>query len=562
MSNEGDRRAPGATRIPFEALVEVSPSMGPAFEAQAVDVSDEGMHMRTAYLPDLGQPLMCRFDAGSAGTVSASGEVLWRQEGERGGEFGMRFVDLDAESADALGRIVRIAQPQGECDGAPAKVIQSSGSKVRLHIEGLGFPMRARVKDATRKELTVGNELGFLQVGKQLELEDAETGEKRPASIDRVEVEIDPESRVPRLVVGLRYDDEADSVPISPEQHEELHADAPKDSTPEPSVMDSEDDEEASAKPAAPEKKGATREVDEESNQLKSAFARNAAKVTPALVGFAKRARATAGVLMAKHKQRSAEAPQKRTTAPPPAGGLHAAGRKVVRAAELVAAPKTRLDTKRKVAIGAGAGLAVVLAFAAMHKSPKAQTAAQDKPVTTEATAAAAQPPPTLPEPAPLPVQTAPPPPQPVATAPAPQGDDSEEQHHAKRVHVAPFGNGGVAHGNVLRLKMDGTIENINGATQPDGFSVSIPGRRALEPAGPLASRDARLASIKVTNDQGGASLDVAFKDGVPKYLVRAKGDTLEIILAAPGKIGGEEKSPAPSHASAQAPRHHGHTKK
>ena len=34
--------------------------------------------------------------------------------------------------------------------------------------------------------------------------------------------------------------------------------------------------------------------------------------------------------------------------------------------------------------------------------------------------------------------------------------------------------------------------------------------------------------------------LDVAFKDGVPSYLVRAKGDTLEIILAAPGRVGRE----------------------
>jgi len=543
MSNEGDRRATGATRIPFEALVEVSPSLGPSFEAQAVDVSGEGMHLRTAYLPEVGQPLMCRFDAGSAGGVNASGEVVWREEGERGGEFGMRFVDLDDHSVETLSHMV----------GVREKVIQPSGAKVRLHIEGLGFPMRARVKDASRKELTVGNELGFLQVGKQLELEDAETGEKRPAAIDRVEVEIDPESRVPRLVVGLRYSDEPESMPIAraeqPEEREELEEEMPpKDSTPEPSVMESEpamdsDEDESHGEMQA------KREIDEESNKLKSAFARNAAKVTPAILGFAKRAKATAGVLWANRKQRAAaEAPQKRTTAPPPAGGLHASGRKVVRATDVVATPKSRLDTKRKVAIGAGAGLAVVLAFAALHKTPKTQ-AAQDKPVATDATAVAAQPPP-LPEPAPLPI---PAPTQQLASAPVLQQDTPDETHHAKKGHVTPFGNGAVAHGNVLRLKMDGPIDKINGAAQPDGFSVSIPGHRALEPAGPLASRDARLASIKVTNDQGGASLDVAFKDGVPGYLVRAKGDTLEIVLAAPGKIGGEENAQPPSHASAQA---------
>ena len=45
-----------------------------------------------------------------------------------------------------------------------------------------------------------------------------------------------------------------------------------------------------------------------------------------------------------------------------------------------------------------------------------------------------------------------------------------------------------------------------------------------------------------MTNEGSGSELDVAFKDGVPSYLVRAKGDTLEIVLAAPGKLGGDDK--------------------
>ena len=545
MTMNSDRRAAGATRIPFEALVEVSPSLGPAFEAQAVDVSDDGMHLRTAYLPEIGQPLLCRFDAGASGEVSAQGEVVWRQEGDRGGEFGMRFVDLDSQSADALGRIVNVKE----------KTIQASGAKVRLHIEGLGFPMKARVKDATRKELTVGNELGFLQVGKELELEDAETGEKRPARIDRVEVEIDPESKVPRLVVGLKYGDESESIPIETHAHDEeemLH----KDSTPEPTVMDG--DEEAAAMPredayAAPERDDGKDdiEVDEESKKMKSSFAKNAAKVTPALLDFAKRAKATAGVLWEKRKQRAKDSAEttKRTTAPAPGGGLHATGRKVVRATDLVSTPKKKIDTKRKVVIGASAGLAVVLAFAALHKSPK--TEAHNAPASTDATALAAPPPPPVPTmpPAPPPEQTA------VAANVSPDTQEPSEHHHGK-IHVTPFGNGNVQHGNVLKLKMDGAIEKINGAAQPTGFTVSIPGRRSLEPAGPLASRDGRIASIKVTNEGSGSELDVAFKDGVPSYLVRAKGDTLEIVLAAPGKLGGDDKEKQPEKVASKKRSH------
>jgi hypothetical protein len=134
-----------------------------------------------------------------------------------------------------------------------------------------------------------------------------------------------------------------------------------------------------------------------------------------------------------------------------------------------------------------------------------------------------------------------------------------------KPPHVAPFGNGAVTHGAVLRLKMDGAIEKINGAAEPTGFSVTVPGHKSLEPAGPLAARDSRIASIRVTNDPNGAQLDLAFKDGVPAYLVRAKGDTLEIVLA---PIAGaahdtpptaKKPSPAPAAPANKKPTHGHH---
>src|SRR5215475_10256484 len=104
MSTE-DRRAQGATRIPFDALVEVGGALGPSFEAQAVDISEEGMHLRTAYLPEIGQPMTCRFDVGGQ-SILASGEVIWKQEAGKGGEFGIHFVDLDPQAAEAVARIM------------------------------------------------------------------------------------------------------------------------------------------------------------------------------------------------------------------------------------------------------------------------------------------------------------------------------------------------------------------------------------------------------------------------------------------------------------------------
>ncbi len=132
-------------------------------------------------------------------------------------------------------------------------------------------------------------------------------------------------------------------------------------------------------------------------------------------------------------------------------------------------------------------------------------------------------------------------------------GTDSPRGHH--RARVAPFSNGAVSHGNVLRIKMDGEIEKIEGDGQATGFTVVIPGRRSLEPAAPLAARDARIASIRVTNDGTGAELSVAFKDGVPNYLVRAKGDVLEIVLAPTGALADAQKTPRAT--LAPLPRHH-----
>ena len=128
----------------------------------------------------------------------------------------------------------------------------------------------------------------------------------------------------------------------------------------------------------------------------------------------------------------------------------------------------------------------------------------------------------------------------PQAAAPQPMSaDDSDSAGHAhkKHLHVAPFGNGPVHHGNVLRLKMDSPIEAIEGAQQPTGFTVKIPGRKAVEAAAPLAARDSRIAAIKVANEGAGAELSVTFKDGVPNYQVSARGDNLVIALAPAGTL-------------------------
>jgi hypothetical protein len=529
MSTE-DRRAPGTSRIPFDGLVEVGGAMGPSFEAQAINISEDGMLLRTAYLPEPGQPLTCRFDAGPGEGVLASGEVVWSQGAEKGGEFAIRFTDMDPQSVEALKRACGL--------GSDPVPVAQAGTKVRLHIEGLASPMRAKIKDAHSSEITVGSELGFLQVGKHLELEDAVSGAKRPAAIDRVEVAVDPTSHIPQLVVTLRYED--------------VEAEAGEARAPAPSIPR---ETASSAARAAAEEADAM----EASIKMKGTIAHGIARIGPAFERLANRAKTTIALLAARRSLRGDDPSMpRRTTAPAPGGGLHATGRRVVRGEQASGTDEAPLPsklkvTRRKAAIASAVMITAIIGAIAMKKShhdatPETTATTSPDAHATPPTAVAAEttPPPQFPPPIPAPTAA---PADPVASLGLTQGssggiasadDDTDtptkgnHKHHGK---VAPFGNGPVHHGNVLHLKMDGPIESIEGAQQPTGFAVKLPGRKSLEAAGPLAARDSRIAAIKVSNDPAGAELTIAFKDGVPNYRVDSKGDTLIIALAPAGSL-------------------------
>lgn len=549
MSTTHDRRAPGAARMPFDAMVEVGGALGPSFEARALNLSEEGISLRTAYLPEIGQPVMCRFDAGHGATVIAAGEVLWRDDLGDGGEFGVRFTNLDAASTVALQRVLGVPEVGAGVGGAaPIR-------KVRLHIDGLSSPMRARIKDEAATGITTYSELGFLQMGKPLELEDTASGARRPALIDRVEVEVEEGSRIPQLVVSLRYDD-ADAraaslagvaIPVDDPSAQTPHD--PEHATAMAAKRHDEEDEdgldEQPARPLAEAKLAPESAPDEdeqepaEPNKLKLAIARGAAKVTPAISSLATRAK-TAAALLAARARRGARTgedvaiPVRRTTAPAPGGGLHAAGRKVIRRSdaddrsnEEAPPPQRRFEVmKRRIALGASIGIATLLAILALRE-PSAPQLAAAPPVDVTATPAEL----------PAPVgEPATPTPDPLAAAAEQQTAKSGPSlRPGKPARPAPFTNGPVgAHANVLKIKMDGPVERILGASQPTGFTIVTPNRLAIDPAASLTSKDSRLEDVHVANDTGGAELTVTFKDGVPNYLVRARGDTLELVLAKP----------------------------
>ncbi len=510
MSTEIERRAPGAIRIPFEALVEVGGAMGPGFEAQAVNVSEEGMLLRTAYLPELGQPLTCRFDVGAGEPILASGEVVWINQSGKGGEFGIRFADLEPESVTTLRGLLGLDRA-GDESAEPVALI---GSKVRLHIGGLSAPMRARIRDAKDDDVVVGSELGFLQVGKSLDLEDVDSGKRRAARIDTVQVEVDSGSQVPQLVVRLRY---ADSVSMA---------------DPDRSSMGLTNDEKPESKPQDDD--------DIDVKGLRSPVARAFSAAHDKFESLSKRVATTAKLMWSDRKanrDRKEQDMPRRQTSPAPNGVLQTAGRRVVRGESAVATDEVdpgwvgSLRTHRKkIAVGGAVAIGIMMTSFAFAKpkdeTPVSQIVAAEIEKGVEqieaqsrAALADAQPPPVM-----MPA---------VGISGSSGGLASDnEAPHAKGSKVTPFSNGPVKKGNLLSIKMDGPISSIQGAQQPTGFVVHIPGRKSTEAASALAQRDSRIAAIKVTNDAKGAELAVTFKDGVPNYQVRARGDKLELVLA------------------------------
>ncbi len=406
MSNLQERRAPSTSRVPLETLVEIcgnEPGI-PAFEAEAVDVSPRGMHLKTAYLPEDGAPLVCRFE-NQGREIVVEGVVAWRKESARGGEFGVRFTALDARSVDALRGLVAHELKQDPKSGG-----SDAGTRVRLHIEGLGSPMKARVRGGGTQKLQVGSNLEFLKVGRKLEIEDLEAGARRTAQIDGVDVVVDPGTQVPQLVVSLRYEGMEEDTPepsvtdlddAPRAQPERLRLDpaavttsAVASSASEPAEASADDDEE-DLEPSDVEARAADSMDEDEEDSTDDEVSAEAFKGKLGVVAgsagkFAQSAGAAfkragvstfkgmsellsgAGEKIAALRSKSDQAQAKRTTAAPPGGPMSIEGKHVRQQAPSIA-PVTKsgafaaikqMPPKKKMAIGAGAAVLCVSVLA------------------------------------------------------------------------------------------------------------------------------------------------------------------------------------------------------
>ncbi len=531
MSAQADDRRSEGGRVQFEALVVVDDQGDATYECEAVDVSENGLHLRTAYLPDLGRELTFRFDGG-AGEIVAQGSVVWRDEQAKGGEFGVRFSNLDDRSLAALREVCGV---DAGSDAAPAPA--ERGARVKLHIEGLTSPVRARVRDAQRSEVMVGTHLDFLKVGRSIDLEDVEQGKKRLATIDRVDVEVDKETRVPQLIVTLRYDGvEPDASAVATKKE------SPAAKSASAASEEGDDDEKRTALDAFVDKaKGV------------------AADLGPRLTALSGSTKDAVARLIAKAKARREEAVQaddkpatKRVTSPPPNGARRASSKtRTDKDTEMnddieleeSDAAKEKQKKRAKIFAASAAGFLVIMLGVFGLRSRSAPPGAEATASTDAAPALPAAPvqapgagpaasgdavTANVPLFGPTPMSTteaAAPPVDPTAAA-APPADEAAGDEKAEPGDTT-FGKGTVSNPKIARLKFDSPLTELKGSIDKHRVVVFVPGHRNIEPASPLAKRDRRLAGVKAVPKDGGVEVTYTFKSDPPPFEAKIDGKLL-----------------------------------
>jgi len=612
MTETQDRRNPKVPRVELATLVDIcAPDANlPPFQGKSGNISGRGMQVRTSHLPEIGAPLVCRFEHEQR-EVLVEGRVAWRSEGQDGGEFGVQFTAVDADSAEILRSLrpmssvssafqAKGTRPEREPDlDEDDELLLKSGDRVRLHIDGLASPMKACVHEASERRVRLGSNLEFLKMGREVEIENVDGGERRGAKVDSVNVVLNPSTSVPELVVMLRYETDLGSPAPGFTQDLDDNSDAESDEDfDEPRVLGEATlalrarvaDVVGRATEALSWARRGAEKMSQETRRTVSA-ARE--RMAPSTNGTKSSGTQSSGAKPSAPKPLRAQSGRRSAPVTRPSNITRAgiASKRPgsvassVRPGSRPAPEVPRRASKKGLGFALGAtSLLGLLVFSslALKKNTESPAAKPD----------ATAPAPTLPTPgaaAPLPATTAPAavPPTAVAMA-APVGRQSpegivaevplfgarpittseavaksneseaalerraaaasvpDEQFKApeattpEKESLTTWGRGQLNLPTVHRIRLDAAGAEIVGVAEPAGFAVVIPGRKAMETGRAIEKRDRRILKIKTSNTAEGARINFEFRGPVPPYRVRLKNDFVEFFVSAPDGVRAE----------------------
>lgn len=553
------------------------------------------MSLRTSHLPELGQELVCRFEH-KGQEILVEGRVAWRAETEEGGEFGLQFTALDADSTDVIRELGHTRAPapiapakEPEVEVAAKKEL-ATGHRVRLHVEGLGAPMKAAVHTATERRIRVGSQLEFLKVGRTVELEELGLGTRRSARVDSVNVIINPATSIPELVVQLKYAGLPDT-PVPAETRTDDESREPDRAMADGAATEPEDDLEEDAlwpvPPAAAEigrrVAGLARRATTLAGQAGATLGQVALQAKEGAAGVLDRgvrsvSQDSAAPTSAASARRRAQSSRRAGVGAPAhlRSGIHELGltgrEKTPRMNASAASPARRFSPRLALALVLVPAVLVgsaLLTRAMSSESARAETSASS----AEKLAAKSATPPAPTAPAAAPAAPAPPEnpdgialevplfgPRTLATsepvAEAAGVDDATAEKLAAAAAVpdqvwaeesettvtkaaaskeaTPWGRGRLHLPTIHRIRLDAPGAEIAGAVEQEGFVVVIPGRKAMESGRAIQGRDKRILKVMASNTAEGARVRFAFRGAVPAYRVRLRNDFIEFLISAP----------------------------
>jgi hypothetical protein len=595
-----DRRHPQVSRVPLTKLVDICPTEGEtgAFQGESSNLSGRGMSLRTSHLPELGQELVCRFEH-KGQEILVEGRVAWRAETEEGGEFGLQFTALDADSTDVIRELgqarvpAAVAPPkEPEIEAAPQKEL-ATGHRVRLHVEGLGAPMKAAVHTATERRIRVGSQLEFLKVGRTVELEELGLGTRRSARVDSVNVIINPSTSIPELVVQLKYAGLPDTPP--PARAENDHGDRESESALAGASSAGEHEDEHDDDAIWPVPPAAA-----EIGRRVAGFARRAttlagqAGATLGQVAMQAKESATAALERGARSAPQNQAASTQTSSPSrrraqstrrsgvgaPAhmrSGIHELGltgrEKAPRTTATVVTASRRFSPR--LVVGVVLAPLILIGSALFTRAMSSDTTASAETSTAKLAAKSTAPPAAVVSAGPAPAQAESAPPtnpdgialevplfgprtlttsEPVSESPGVDDATAEKLAAAAAVpdqvwadeaeaptpkaaaskEAAPWGRGRLHLPTIHRIRLDAPGAEIAGAVEQEGFIVVIPGRKAMESGRAIQGRDKRILKVMASNTAEGARVRFAFRGAVPAYRVRLRNDFIEFLISAP----------------------------
>ncbi|MFO0562214.1 MAG: PilZ domain-containing protein [Polyangiales bacterium] len=206
-----------STRRRFNGTVELAlPDEAEGYEADAIDLSIGGISLKTAFLPDVGSELDCRFvlDGNDPRTVQARGQVVWAKDnGNDAGAFGLCFTELSKGDRAALEKhcTPKSAQPaqaaQAPVDPHAKTVnvnVNAVDDRVRLRLPKMSEPLKAKVQQQVDGAVVVAMDLSFITLGDNVEVESVKG--KTKGILEDVQVDVDASSKSARLVLTVSLD--------------------------------------------------------------------------------------------------------------------------------------------------------------------------------------------------------------------------------------------------------------------------------------------------------------------------------------------------------------------